>query len=117
MAGVLATGSEHAAFKSWIPGGTLESYEWKRAGNAQPGPRDERTFVLLPQGPVVSDGLGEGGGPHPITAFQPMCLTVRGTRLSSSGPIRLEPVTAPSCAFDWFPLLHAPSDHRHRGPL
>jgi hypothetical protein len=117
IAGALATGSEHSAFKSWIPGGTIESYEWKRAGNAQPGPRDERTFVLLPQGPVVSDGLGEGGGPHPITAFQPMCLTVRGTRLSSSGPIRLEPVTASYCAFDWFPLFDAASVDSHRIPL
>lgn len=117
IGGGLVKGSEYSAFKSWIPGGTIDSFEWKRAGSAQPGPLDERRFVLLPQPPVVSDGFVADGGPRAITAFSPMCLTIRGTRLSSSGQVQLQPITASYCAFDWFPLFDAVSVDRHAMPL
>ena len=117
VAATLPKGHTYSAFKSWIPGGTIDSYEWKRAGSLQPGPRDERTFVLLPQEPVVSDGFVSAGGPHAISAFSPMCLTLRGTRLSSAGQIQLEPITASYCAFDWFPVLEVAGVARHDMPL
>src|SRR6185503_3680006 len=78
-------GPEYSAFNSWIPGGTIESFEWKRAGSSQFGLPDERTFVLLPPPPVVSEGFSERHVPGLAGAFQPMCLRIRGTRLSSSG--------------------------------
>ena len=107
LGAIVPAGPEHSAFKSWIPGGTIESYEWKRAGEAQPGPRDENTFVLLPPEPVFEsgDGTDSGGSPGPIRAFEPMCVTIRGSRLSASGVVRSEQVNASYCAFQWFPLF------------
>ena len=93
-------GAEYSALKTWIPGGTIDSYEWLRLGQTQPTIIDDHTFIRLPPDPTTSDGGSRGMG-----AFRPLCLTVRGTRLSASGAVAAQPVVATSCAFDWFPLF------------
>jgi hypothetical protein len=104
---ILPSGPEYSALKSWIAGGTIATFEWKRAGLTQPGFQDDKKFVLLPQGPVITDGgaVSGGGMAGPLVGFQAMCLTIRGTRLSPSGAVVPQPVTASYCAFDWFPLF------------
>ncbi len=98
--------TEYSAFKSWIPGGTIDGFEWKRFRDSHTGSVDDKKFVLVPQGPVVaSDEAFARRAPGLTFGFNPMCLTLHGTRLSTSGPIALHPVTASYCAFPWFPLF------------
>ena len=107
------SGTEYQRFKSWIPGGAITSYEWKRFGVTQPGFQDDKKFVLVPEGPVIvfdSPGAGETAGPRPFRAFQPMCVTIRGTRPSAAGPVSIQPVTASYCAFQWFPMLEVAAE-------
>ena len=99
-AGTVATGPEYSALKSWIPGGVIESYAWHRLGQPA-GPVDDQKFVRLPP-PLQVSGLGA----HPVVVgYAPLCLTVRGTRLSSSGSVVAQPVVATSCGFNTFPLI------------
>lgn len=116
---VTASGIEYSAFKSWIPGGAITSYEWKRFGVTQPGFQDDKKFVLIPQGPGVVFGTStdETSGPKAFPAFQPMCVTIRGTRLSMSGPVTAQPVTSSYCAFQWFPLFEAAAGSADPMPL
>ena len=98
--------TEYSAFKSWIPGGAIDGFEWKRFRDTQPGSIDDKKFVLVPQGPVVaSDHVFTPRAPGLALGFNPMCLTLHGTRLSTSGPIAHHPVEASYCAFPWFPLF------------
>jgi len=116
--GVLSEGPMYSAFKSWIAGGRIDSYEWKRAGETQFGPRDEHTFVLFPPPPIFTDDTTTGGTVRgPITAFNPMCLTIRGTRLTAVGPVSTVQVSSTYCAFHWFPLLDAENAARTRVPM
>jgi hypothetical protein len=92
-------GKDYSAFKSWIPGGTIRSYEWKREDQVQ-GYVDDHTFILKSLSPAISVGIADGL----ITASSPMCLTVRGDRLSAKGPVKTEPVTATICGYRRFPL-------------
>jgi hypothetical protein len=92
-------GKDYSAFKSWIPGGTIRSYEWKRQDQVQ-GSIDDHTFILQSLSPAISLGLPDGV----ITASSPMCLTVRGDRLSAKGPVKIEQVTATICGYRRFPL-------------
>jgi len=95
------SGPEYSAFKTWIPGGTIQSYEWKPLGQTQPGAIDEHKFVRLPPPTVSTVDLGIA-----LThGYAPMCLTVHGSRLSWSGPVVAQPVTATFCAFDSFPVV------------
>lgn len=105
--GVSLKGPEFSGFKSWIAGGAIQSFEWKRAGQAPSGFEDDLRFVLLPEEPVIAaeGGRTNGSAVGPIGGFSPMCLTVRGTRLSASGAVSSQPVTASYCAFQWFPVL------------
>src|SRR4030095_3311785 len=48
---VTPSGTEYSGFKSWIPGGAISSYEWKRFGVTQPGFQDDKKFVLIPKDP------------------------------------------------------------------
>jgi len=93
------SGHEYSALKSWIPGGTIQSYEWKPLGQTQPGTLDDHKFVRLP--PLALPGVAL----ETVHAYAPLCLTVRGTRLSWTGPITAEPVTATVCAYDSFPVV------------
>ena len=96
---VLHHGPDYSAFKSWIPGGTIRSYEWKRQDQVQ-GYVDDHTFILKSLSPAISLGMANGL----ITASSPMCLSVRGDRLSAKGPVKTETVTATICGYRRFPL-------------
>jgi len=117
LGAVTASGTEYSGFKSWIPGGAISSYEWKRFGVTQPGFQDDKKFVLIPREPGVvfgSVGSSETSTPKAFPGFQPMCVTIRGARLSMSGPVATQPVTSSYCAFQWFPLFEAAAD---AGPM
>lgn len=115
---------DYSALRSWIPGGTIQRYEWKNYGQTGAGFSDENRFVLIHSPPQsVSDastgnGGGSGGGSgltdiH-VTGLEvattgefdhsTLCLTLHGTRLSPSGPIVAQPVTATICGYRAFPL-------------
>ena len=96
---VLHNGPDYSAFKSWIPGGTIRSFEWKRQDQVQ-GYIDDHSFILMSLSPAMSLGMLEGV----VTASSPMCLTVRGDRLSAKGPVKTEPVAATICGYRRFPL-------------
>ena len=106
LTGAVPTGVEYSAFRSWIAGGVIDSFEWKRAFQTTPGFRDETRFVKLAEGPVIAtEGTFEPAAPDHLTFYKPMCLTIRGRRLTATGPVQSQPVEATYCAFHWFPLL------------
>jgi peroxiredoxin len=107
-------GPDYTALKSWIPGGTIQRYEWSYKGQTQPFHIDENRFVLIHPPPEVStaeasteaasglippeifDGVASTGA---VTGFKPICLTVRGTRIASSGPAVAQPVSGTVCGY------------------
>ena len=91
-------GPTYSALRTWIPGGTILHYEWHRLG--QQRYIDQNRFVLLPQGPVVSDGMAM----RVLPGFNAFCLTVSGTRVTASGPVALQPVGKTYCVYQSFPL-------------
>jgi peroxiredoxin len=95
---------DYSALKSWIPGGTVQSYEWKSAWLTLPGFTDENRFVFTPPPPDV---LPSDTEPTPVSGYSPLCLTVHGSRLSSSGPVTPQSVTATACAWNLFPITAA----------
>jgi peroxiredoxin len=118
---------DYSALRSWIPGGTIQRFEWKNYGETQPGFSDENRFVLIHSPPQsVSDastGNGGGGGSGGAAGglagidvtnigvattgefdHSTLCLTLHGTRLSPSGPVVAQPVTATICGYRAFPL-------------
>lgn len=91
----------YSALKTWIPGGTIERFQWSRLGQ---GTIDVEThkFVLEPQQVV----LGAGGAAAAIAqGYHPLCLTVTGSRLTASGPVVKQPISGGACAFTSFPLI------------
>jgi peroxiredoxin len=118
---------DYSALRSWIPGGRIQRFEWKKSGETQPGFSDENRFVLIHSPPqavseaTTSSGTGGGSG-HGAGAFggidvtnisvattgefdhSTLCLTLHGTRLSPSGPVVDQPVTATICGYRAFPL-------------
>jgi hypothetical protein len=103
-------GPDYTAFKSWIPGGAVDQYEWAPQGQTPPFV-DPNRFVLLASGPVATDAPAAAASAGVATAnpavspYSPMCLTVRGSRLSSSGPFVVEPVSATVCAYSVVSVL------------
>jgi len=112
-------GPDYSALKSWIPGGTIQRYEWSAPGQTQPFLVDENKFVYrqqspglvayttspspsVPPAPVVSDGSPLT---HVFPGYVPLCVTIRGTRLSTSGPVVAQPVSAKICGLNTFPIL------------
>lgn len=98
------TGPDYSALKTWIPGGTIQRYEWSEQGQSQPFRTDEHTFVLIHAGPQLSDGMPSTA---PAAGYVPLCLTVRGVRPSSSGPVVDQPISASVCGFTSFPIVGA----------
>jgi hypothetical protein len=98
--GALPTGPDYSALKSWVPGGAVQRYEWSHPGQTQPY-ADENRFVMLHQGPVISDGTASAVA---VSPYSPICLTVRGERLSSSGPVVKQSVSGSFCGYTSFPL-------------
>ena len=106
LGGVVPSGEEYSAFKSWIAGGVIDSFEWKRAFQTTPGFRDENRFVKLPEDPGIgTDPEFEPAGPGQLLGYRPMCVTITGRRLTAAGPVASLPIQASYCAFHWFPLL------------
>jgi peroxiredoxin len=88
---------DYSALKSWIPGGDIQRYEWTRLGQTQPDV-DENRFIHFRPG-IVATGPGAVAFSAPVTAYTPLCLTMRGTRLSSSGPVVAESISGSVCGF------------------
>jgi len=114
------SGPDYSALRSWIPGGTIQRYEWSMQGQAQPFLIDVNKFVLIHPPPEVSTGEASAGavsGSIPtavssgvattgaVSGFIPICLTVRGTRIASSGPAVAEPVSATHCGYTRVSIL------------
>jgi len=102
--GTLGQGPDYTALKTWIPGGRIDQYEWSVSVNNQlyPFGVDPNKFVLLHSGPVVALS-GETGGSLP--PYQSLCLTVRGTRLSSQGPVAPQAVSGSVCGYTHVPVI------------
>jgi peroxiredoxin len=98
-------GPDYSALKTWIPGGVISRYEWKPLGQTQQGFSDANRFVLLHQGPVVAAASAvNAAAPVALSGYRPMCVTVHGTRLSSSGPVTTQNVQASICGIHIFPF-------------
>lgn len=96
IGGFFPQGPDYSALKSWIPGGTIKSYEWSSQGQPQPFHTDENKFVLIhPPSEISSATIS----PEPLSGFTPICLTVRGERLSASGPVVAQPISATVCGY------------------
>lgn len=106
-------GPDYSALKTWIPGGIIDSYEWKSQSQTQPGFFDEHRFVLLHQPPQATSGTVAATPAAtiptrihlPITGYVPLCVTVHGTRLSSFGPGAPQLLTATACGINSFPIV------------
>jgi peroxiredoxin len=98
----LPHGPDYSALKTWIPGGTFQRYDWSSQGQVQPFRTEEHRFVLIHGGPEVSTAMSFTG---PLSGYTPLCLTVRGVRLSSSGPVVEQAVTASVCGYGSFPIV------------
>ena len=116
-------GPDYSALKTWIPGGVVQRYEWSTNGQPQPFLVDGNRFVYLhPPPQVSSDAVATSAtsatdavSPFPATVatdgtttvpgYLQLCLTVRGTRLSASGPVAAQPVAASVCGFNRFPIV------------
>ena len=99
-AGGLNQGPDFSALKTWIPGGTVLRYEWKSQSPSFPGLIEENRFVYLNPGP----GLSTGAAAAVVTGYHPLCVTVHGSRLSASGPVVRETVSATRCGVNRFPI-------------
>jgi len=119
LAGSLPSGDEYSAFRSWIAGGVIDSFEWKRAFQTTPGFRDENRFVKLVESPgtIATDETVEPAAPGHVIGYRPMCLTITGRRLTATGPVVRQPVQASYCAFHWFPVLDVALEETASTPM
>ncbi len=99
---LLANGPDFSALKSWIPGGTIQQFEWSTQGQSQPFLIDDNKFVLIHQQTELAATMASAGA---VAAYSPLCLTIRGTRLSASGPVVGQPVSGSICGFNSFPVV------------
>jgi peroxiredoxin len=101
-------GPDYSALKTWIPGGGIIEYDWSYRGQSAPFHTDQNKFVLLGSTgiavnePVEFSAVVSGV----LSGYEPLCLTVKGTRLSSSGPVVSQPVTATVCGYNSFPVIN-----------
>jgi len=112
-------GPTYSALKSWIPGGRIDRHEWSTVGQPQPFLIDENKFIYTQLGPglvsatetaspsVPPEPVFSDGSPptHTIPGYVPLCVTVRGTRLSASGPVTPQLVSATVCGYSSFPFF------------
>jgi peroxiredoxin len=117
---------EYVALNSWVPGGRVDSFTWNYAGDPTPIIVDPHTFVYpyrhrgrlmsplqaiagigarsalavraagAPDAPAV-EPVADGSGGAIVARPGQLCVTVRGTRLTSSGPVVDEAVQAQWC--------------------
>jgi hypothetical protein len=100
--GLIATGPDYSALKTWIPGGVIQRYEWSILGATQPFHVDDHKFVYVQPPPLSTTDSVFMAAP---VGFRPVCLTVKGTRIASSGPAVAQPVSASVCGYNWFPVV------------
>ena len=103
-------GPDYSALKTWIPGGAIAEYDWSYRGQSQPFHTDANRFVLLGTGGGLvnepAEFLAATTVSGVISGYEPFCLTVKGTRLSASGPVVSQPVTATACGYNSFPVIN-----------
>jgi peroxiredoxin len=117
---LFGSGQDYSALNSWIPGGTIQRYEWSNQGQPQPFDVEDNKFVLIPPPPgtvaeMVVPGAASGSRPPGISigpatvgtvpAYASLCLTVRGVRLSSSGQANAQPVSGSACGYTTVPVV------------
>ena len=110
-------GPTYSALKSWIPGGTVERYEWKQFGQSGTGVIEENKFIFQKLSPGLSTvSLAEATPPAlepvvieatPVAGYKPFCVTVRGNRIAKSGAAAMQSVSSTFCSVGAFPLLDA----------
>lgn len=93
---------DYTGLRSWIPGGTIKRYEWSYQGQAQPFRTDENRFVFVHPPPLISARMASA---RAVPGFVPICLTLRGERLSASGPVLAHPVSATVCGYTSLSIL------------
>jgi hypothetical protein len=98
-------GKDYSALKSWIPGGTINQYEWSYQGQPNPFHIDPNTFVLLASGPGAAEVMFAGTVALP--AYTPLCLTLRGTRISNYGTPTYQLISATLCDYTSVSLVSA----------
>ncbi len=113
-------GPDYSALKTWIPGGVIHQYEW-RYGAAPPFLIDPNKFVYRASEPgtvttavaarttssVAAPPTGGTTSTGFVSGYAPLCLTVRGTQLSASGPVVEQPVNASVCEYSSFPIVNS----------
>src|SRR4029079_17834997 len=62
----------------------------------------DKTFVFVQPPPELSDGTPSTS---PVPGYSPLCLRIFGTRLSQSGPVTAQSVTARGCLLTSFPII------------
>ena len=82
---------EYSALKSWIPGGTIQEFIWAQADG--PALYDDRHRFLF-----------HTKFPSPVSS---LCLTIKGTRITASGPIAYESISAHNIFCNWRLELNA----------
>jgi len=94
-----SSGPDYSALKTWIPGGTITQYEWSTQNQGQifPFAVEPNQFVLLHSGPASIDTTL---ATNVVSAYTPLCLTVRGTRITASGPEVDQPVSGTVCGYN-----------------
>src|SRR5262249_30596688 len=106
--GMLPQGPDYSALKSWVPGGSIREYEWSYGSANQPGFVDDNKFVYLQPPPATEPGVAARSAV--VKGFTPLCLTVRGTRVSASGPSVQQAVTGSVCSYSGFPIVSGLND-------
>lgn len=82
---------EYSALKSWIPGGAIQEFIWAQQGGA-PLHDDRHSFLFHTR------------FASPVTF---LCLTIKGKRITASGPIAYQDVSAHNIFCDWHLELNA----------
>ncbi len=95
-------GPDYSALKSWIPGGTIDDYEWSRQGQTFQTESDKFVLLASPPGAV---GTAMSAAALSLSPFLSLCLTVRGHRLSAYGPVVNEQVSASVCGYNLVSVL------------
>lgn len=103
--GVIASGPDYSALNSWIPGGTIQRFDWSMQGQSQPFFTDSNKFVY--QHPPLEEAAAfAASSAGTIPGYVPLCLTVRGSRLSSSGTVAAQAVSGTACGYAWHPIIN-----------
>src|SRR5262249_30315772 len=95
--GITTRGPDYSALNTWIPGGAIQDFEWSTFGQAQPFSIDQNKFVYVQPPPEATVAFSAAASSPPavelppglsstgvLHAYTPVCLTIRGKRISNS---------------------------------